>query len=112
MGSTDEGPAGTGTEDRPELAVRDVPGEDRYEIREGERVLGIAAYRRRGDVTVFVHTEVDPGAGRSGVGSTLVRAALDDVRARGGSVVPRCPFVRGWIERHQEYADLVAHGHA
>ena len=45
--------------------------------------------------------------GRTGVGSTLVRAALDDVRAQGGSVVPQCPFVRGWIERHQDYADLV-----
>ena len=90
-----------------ELTVRDAPDEHRYEIREGERVLGIAVYRRRGDVTEFLHTEVDPDAGRPGVGGTLVRAALDDVRARGGSVVPSCPFVRGWIDRHGEYADLV-----
>src|SRR5687768_3042149 len=93
--------------EQPELTVRDVPAEDKYEIREGDRVLGIAVYRRRGDVTTFLHTEVDPDAGRSGVGGTLVRAALDDVRSRGGSVVPSCPFARGWIERHQEYADLV-----
>ncbi|GAA3153341.1 GNAT family N-acetyltransferase [Blastococcus jejuensis] len=90
-----------------ELTVRDVPDEHRYEIREGERVLGIAVYRRRGDITEFLHTEVDQDAGRPGVGGTLVRAALDDVRARGGSVVPSCPFVRGWIDRHGEYADLV-----
>ena len=70
--------------------------------------LGLAAYERRGETVVFTHTEVDPDAGRSGLGSTLVRAALDDVRSRGGSVVPRCSFVRGWIERHPEYADLVA----
>ncbi|MFL6097876.1 MAG: N-acetyltransferase [Blastococcus sp.] len=38
-----------------------------------------------------------------------MRAALDDVRAHGGSVVARCSFVRGWIERHADYADLVAH---
>lgn len=92
----------------PELTVRDVPGGDRYEITEGDRVLGVAVYRRRGDVTDFLHTEVDREAGRSGVGSTLVRAALDDVRTHGGSVIPSCPFVRGWIERHQEYADLVS----
>jgi predicted GNAT family acetyltransferase len=83
------------------------PEESRYEIRDGDRVLGLAAYRRRGDTTVFTHTEVDPDAGQDGLGSTLVRAALDDVRSRGGSVVPRCSFVRGWIERHPEYADLV-----
>ncbi len=90
-----------------ETTVRDVPEESRYEIRDGDRVLGFAAYQRRGDTTVFTHTEVDPDAGQDGVGSRLVRAALDDVRSKGGSVVPQCPFVRGWIERHQDYADLV-----
>ena len=91
-----------------DLVISDVPEESRYEIRDADRVLGVAAYARRGDVTEFVHTEVFPGAGRSGVGSTLVRAALDDVRAHGGRVIATCPFVRGWIARHREYADLVA----
>ena len=88
--------------------VKDNPDENRYEIRDGERLLGHADYGRNGDTTVFIHTEVDPDAGEDGVGSTLVRAALDDVRAKGGSVVPQCSFVRGWIERHPDYADLVA----
>jgi predicted GNAT family acetyltransferase len=91
-----------------ETTVQDVPEENRYEIRDGERVLGFAAYERRGDTTVFTHTEVDPDAGQDGLGSTLVRAALDDVRSREGSVLPQCSFVRGWIERHPEYGDLVA----
>ena len=90
-----------------ETTVQNAPESSRYEIRDGERVLGIAAYERRGDTVVFTHTEVDPDAGESGLGGTLVRSALDDVRSQGGSVVPRCSFVRGWIERHQEYADLV-----
>ena len=91
-----------------EPTVHDVPEEQRFEIRDGQRLLGVAAYERRGDTVVFTHTEVDPDAGQSGLGSTLVRGALDDVRARGGSVVARCSFVRGWIERHPEYADLLA----
>ena len=91
-----------------ETTVRDNPEESRYEIRDGDRVLGFAAYEHRGDTMVFTHTEVDPDAGQDGLGSRLVRAALDDVRSKGGSVVPLCPFVRGWIERHQDYADLVA----
>jgi uncharacterized protein len=93
-----------------ETTVRDNPEENRYEIRDGDRVLGLAAYERRGDTVVFTHTEVDPDAGQDGLGSTLVRAALDDVRSKGVSIVPQCPFVRGWIDRHQEYADLVASG--
>jgi uncharacterized protein len=91
-----------------EPTVSDAPAANRYEIREGEQLLGHADYERRGDTVVFTHTEVDQDSGRSGLGSTLVRGALDDVRAKGGSVVPECSFVRGWIEKHPEYGDLVA----
>ena len=91
-----------------EPTVRDVPEADRYEIRDGEQLLGHADYERRGDTVVFVHTEVDQDSGRKGLGSTLVKGALDDVRVRGGSVVAQCSFVRGWIEKHPEYADLVS----
>jgi predicted GNAT family acetyltransferase len=90
-----------------EPTVRDDPEQNRYEIRDGDQLLGIAAYSRHGDRLVFTHTEVDSDAGQSGLGSALVRAALDDVRRQGGTVVPQCPFVRGWIERHPDYADLV-----
>jgi predicted GNAT family acetyltransferase len=56
----------------------------------------------------MVHTEVEPEWEGRGVGSELVRGALDDVRARGLKVRPLCPFVRAFIERHSEYLDLVA----
>ena len=90
-----------------EPTVQDVPEANRYEIRDGDQLLGHADYQRHGDTTVFTHTEVDQDSGRKGLGSTLVQAALDDVRSKGGSVVPRCSFVRGYIEKHEEYADLV-----
>ena len=90
-----------------ELTVRDNPEAGRYELLDGDRVFAVAAYERRGDTVVFIHTEVDQDSGRSGLGSTLVRGALDDVRAKGGKVVPKCSFVRGWIGKHEEYADLV-----
>ncbi|MGY1652999.1 GNAT family N-acetyltransferase [Geodermatophilus sp. SYSU D01119] len=91
-----------------EPTVHDIPDADRYEIRDGDRLLGLAAYQRRGETVVFTHTEIDPDAEGSGLGGKLVRAALDDVRSQGGRVVPQCSFVRGWIERHPEYGDLVA----
>ena len=91
-----------------EPTVTDAPDASRYEIRDGAQLLGHADYQRRGDTVVFTHTEVDQDSGRSGLGSTLVRGALDDVRATGGSVVAKCSFVRGYIEKHPEYADLVA----
>ena len=90
-----------------EPTVTNAPDAHRFEIRDGDRLLGHADYQRDGSTFVFTHTEVDPDAGQSGLGSTLVRAALDDVRTQGGSVVPQCSFVRGWIGKHEEYADLV-----
>jgi predicted GNAT family acetyltransferase len=91
-----------------EPTVTDAPENSRYEIRDGDLLLGQAVYQLRGNQVVFTHTEVDVDQERSGLGSTLVRGALDDVRSKGGTVVPMCSFVRGWIERHPEYQDLVA----
>jgi uncharacterized protein len=90
-----------------EPTVTDAPENSRYEIRDGDRLLGVAAYQRRGDQVVFTHTEVQDSTEHSGLGSRLVRGALDDVRSAGRTVVPMCTFVRGWIERHPEYRDLV-----
>jgi uncharacterized protein len=90
------------------MSVRDVPERSRYEITVDGRLAGHADYHDKGEVRVFVHTEVDDAFEGHGVGSTLAREALDDVRASGRTLVPRCPFIRAYIERHHEYADLVS----
>lgn len=90
-----------------DIDVRDAVAEQRYEARQGETVVGVLLYERDGDVVTFTHTEVEPQAEGTGVGSTLARRALDDARASGRRVVPACPFVKAWIGRHREYADLV-----
>jgi predicted GNAT family acetyltransferase len=33
--------------------------------------------------------------------------ALADLRGRGLKIVPICPFVRAYLQRHPEYGDLV-----
>lgn len=91
-----------------DIVVTNVPAELRYEARDGENLAGLAAYLlTRNELIVFTHTEVEDGYEGQGVGSRLARSALDDARARGLGVVPVCPFVKGWIERHPDYADLV-----
>jgi uncharacterized protein len=82
--------------------------QSRYEIRLDGQLAGFAEYRRRDDSLVFTHTEVEPAYEGQGVGSALVRGALEDVRAQGTTAVPLCPFVKDWIEKHPEYKDLVA----
>jgi len=56
---------------------------------------------------VFTHTEIDPEFEGKGLGSQLARGALDAVRAEGSRVVPLCPFMAGYIERHPDYQALV-----
>jgi predicted GNAT family acetyltransferase len=89
------------------MEVRDNPEELRYELVDDERVLGEILYRRYPDRIVLVHTEVEPTLEGQGLASRLVAGALDDIRARGLRVVPVCPFVRSYLQRHAEYADLV-----
>jgi uncharacterized protein len=58
-------------------------------------------------VITFIHTEVPPELGGKGVGSRLIQGALDQVRAAGLKVIAQCPFVKAWIEKHADYADLL-----
>jgi predicted GNAT family acetyltransferase len=89
------------------IAVRDNPGELRYELLLDEMVVGEILYRLAPDHVVLLHTEVLPSFENKGLGARLVAGALDDIRARGSHVVPLCPFVRSYIRRHHDYADLV-----
>lgn len=87
--------------------VKDVPERRRYEITTDGEAAGHAEYILTDTLITFTHTEVDPAFEGRGIGSALVRAALDDARSRGLSVLPMCPFVKSWIERHRDYTDLV-----
>ncbi|ADV66516.1 GNAT family N-acetyltransferase [Deinococcus maricopensis] len=69
--------------------------------------IAFAEYREVGDAIMFTHTEVPQALEGRGIGSTLVRAALDDVRAQGKKAIPMCPFVAAYIRDHREYVDLV-----
>ena len=69
--------------------------------------LAATYYKLDDGVITFVHTEVSPELGGQGVGSTLVKGALDQVRADGLKVIAQCPFVKAYIDKHGEYADLL-----
>jgi predicted GNAT family acetyltransferase len=89
------------------IAVQDNPGESRYELLLDEHMVGEILYRPAPNHVVLLHTEVLPSLEGKGLGARLVAGALDDIRARGLRVVPFCPFVRSYVRRHPDYADLV-----
>ena len=91
-----------------EPTVRNVEQRSRYELILDDQIVGIADYRVDGDTVIFPHTEVLAHLRGRGLGESLVRGALDDVRASGRSVVARCWFVEQFLDDNPEYADLRA----
>lgn len=87
--------------------VRNDPDNHRYVLDVDGEAAGFAVYHVRGGRNYFVHTEVRPGHEGEGLGSVLAKGALDDVRARGEKIVPICPFITAWLERHPDYQDLI-----
>jgi uncharacterized protein len=79
----------------------------RYELRIDGDVAGVVEYRFAGEGRiVLIHTEVDERFEGHGLGGRLAQSVLDDARAHGWQVVPRCPFIADYIRRHPDYADL------
>ncbi|MFB4310821.1 GNAT family N-acetyltransferase [Actinomadura sp. GTD37] len=87
--------------------ITDNAGKSRYEIRLDGDLAGFVEYEPAEGAVVLVHTEVDSAFEGKGVGSALARGVLDDLRGKGLSVVPLCPFIKKWIQRHPDYQDLV-----
>lgn len=92
----------------PETTFADNTSQSRFELTIDGEVAGFADYAIEGGAVRITHTEVAPEHEGGGVGSKLARAALDQVRERGQKVVPQCEFIASYIQRHQDYADLVA----
>jgi uncharacterized protein len=86
--------------------VTDNTDKQRFELAVDGHIA--ASYYKISDgVITFIHTEVPPELGGKGIGSKLIRGALDQVRADGLKVIAQCPFVKAFIEKHPDYQDLL-----
>ncbi|HEY3670395.1 MAG TPA: GNAT family N-acetyltransferase [Acidimicrobiia bacterium] len=91
------------------LTVTDHPAKSRYELFDDAQLVGFTEYHERDDgALVFPHTVITSPKRGAGYGGTLVRGALDDVRAKGRTIVAECPFVKRFVRQHPDYADLLA----
>ena len=90
-----------------DLQIRDNAANTRFEARIGDQVA-VNPYRLDGDTITFTGTVVPEELRGRGIGEQLARAGLDAARERGLKVVPQCGFVAAFIEKHDEYADLLA----
>ena len=91
------------------ITVTDVPERERFEARDDAgQLAGVLTYQLTGAIIAFTHTKVEAGFADQDAGARLARAAMDDARDRGRTVVPLCPLLGEWLEKHPEYDKLVA----
>ena len=91
-----------------DVTVTENESAHRFEAHVGGELAGVADYVVDGHAIVFHHTEVEPHLRHHGVAGELVRSALDTIAGRGGlRVVPRCSYVKHWIDEHPDYAELL-----
>ena len=87
--------------------VRDNTEHQRFEL-DADGHIAFSNYQRSDGVLTVLHTEVPKALEGRGIGSALVRGLLENARAQGLKVHAVCPFVKAYLERHAEYADLQA----
>ena len=87
--------------------IHDNRAGSRFEIRAGGQLAELV-YRRNGNRLVLIHTGVPPELGGQGLGGRLVTAAVGQAARDGLTVVPLCPFARGWLEGHPDVAGRAA----
>jgi uncharacterized protein len=82
-------------------------GAGRFEVAvEGH--TGSLKYAKSGHRINLLHTEVPPELGGRGIGGMLAQAALEHAARAHLQVTATCPFVKKYLERHPQYASLVA----
>ena len=89
------------------LTVRDNPQRRRFEIDLGDGSFAIAEYTLPAGKIMFTHTEVPEAHEGKGIGTTLIRFALDAARKRGLKVIPICPFFAAYMQKNSDVQDLL-----
>jgi hypothetical protein len=90
-----------------QIEVRNNQDSRSYDAVLDGRVVGMIVYERAASRLMIRHTIIDPAFRGRGIGATLVRLALDDVRASGLTLTNYCSFVGGFIDSNPEYRELV-----
>ena len=81
-----------------------------YEFRIGDLIPRIEYIKTKNGEIYLTHTEVPSALEGKGVGSSLVRLALEDIERQQLRLVPLCPFVAGYVQKHPEWKRLVMEG--
>ena len=88
--------------------VTDSPADSRYELRIGDELVSLADYRLSGKVVTVPHVETTRSREGNGYAAMLMDGLIDDLRARGLTIRPTCPFAAAYMRDRPDTHDLYA----
>jgi uncharacterized protein len=80
---------------------------EQYTIEVEGKKVGKAEFQDRGGKRVFTHTEVDENYEGRGLATILIGEALQQTRDAGMPIVAKCQMVAAYVEKHDEFKDIV-----
>ena len=95
------------TKDKTGAPTTVTAGTDRYTIAVEGHEVGHTEFIDRDTQRVFTHTEVDKNYEGRGLATILVAEALQETRDAGLRIVANCPMVANYVEKHDEFKDVV-----
>ncbi|WP_114492956.1 GNAT family N-acetyltransferase [Candidatus Ulvibacter alkanivorans] len=93
-----------------EVVVTQNEARKRFEA-EVNNKLALIEYIKTKDKIYLTHTEVPNELEGQGIASSMVKQVLNRIREQELALIPLCPFVAGYVNRHPEYASLLAKGY-
>lgn len=83
--------------------VRNAPALNRFEIYHGDDIAGFGEYLDHEQQRIFHHTEIGEKFGGKGLATRLIEDALAETSRAGRRIVPVCPFVKKFIDKHDDF---------
>lgn len=95
------------TETQSNTDTRNNEERSRYEVHVDGEAAGYIDYRLNGNSITAIHTRVGEEFQGMGLAGRLATELLEDARRTGRNVLPQCGYVASYIEKNEEYLDLV-----
>lgn len=76
---------------------------NRFELQHAAATIGTLEYSHHRDAIVLERIEVDDVYSGRGLAASFTEAVLEEIQQDGQRVIPKCPYVRGYMLKHPRW---------
>jgi len=87
--------------------VKHLPTESRFELDLGDKAA-YADYHLSGSIMTVFHVYTPPEYRGKGLAALVAKYVLDYARDHNLKIIPQCPYMRDYMDKHPEYRDLLS----